>query len=263
MVAGLWRRHVAVRALTAVALAFFLLSLGRTVTAAGHVVLARGPMSLLTRLPAFDTAVPTRFGLALIPVLALLLAFSIAAACAAPAPRWLRLGWPLVLAAVLLPIAPTPVLAKPGTPVPAFFTTGLWRRYVPAGWSVYPADVAVWAGSFTTMDWDNATSQGYRMVGGYFLGPHAGGRADFGPPLRATDELLRGIAVCHPDPQITAADRAAFRADMRYWHTAIVVLGPNVTRHDQLERALDQLTGQPPQPAGGILLWDVRALSAR
>ena len=76
IVAWLWRR-VAVRALTAVALVFFVLSLGRTVMFGGRTVLRRGPMSVLGHLPLFDSAVPTRFGLALIPVVAILLAFSV------------------------------------------------------------------------------------------------------------------------------------------------------------------------------------------
>ena len=260
IVAWLWRRRVAVRALTAVALVFVLLSLGRTVTFGGRVVVQRGPMSLLGHLPLFDNAVPVRFGLTVIPVVAILLAFSVCAA-AASAAAWLRYGWPLVLAAVLLPIAPTPVLAKPAEPVPVFFTSGQWRQYVPGDESVYPADVATWIGSFTTMDADDATGQGYRMVGGYFLGPHSGGQADFGPPLRATDELLRSIVYYDPNQPITSAERAAFRADVRYWHTAIVVLGPDAARHDQLRRALDQLTGRRARPVAGVLLWDVQSLS--
>jgi hypothetical protein len=259
IVAWLWRRHVAVRALAAVALVFAVLALGRTVMIGGHLIADRGPMSLLGNLPLLDNAVPTRFGLALIPVLAVLLAFSVAAA-ASSAP-WVRYAWALVLAAVLLPIAPTPVLVEPAAPVPAFFTSGQWRQYVHGEESVYPADVASWIPSFTTMDWDNATGQGYRMVGGYFLGPHPGGRADFGPPLRPTDELLRGIIVYGDDQPVSAAQRAAFRADLRYWHAAIVVLSPGAVRHDQLRRALDQLTGHPAQQAGGVLLWDVRSLS--
>jgi hypothetical protein len=255
----LWRQ-VAVRALTAVALVFFLLSLGQRVTVGGRVVLARGPMSLLGNLPVFDSAIPTRFGLALIPVVAILLAFSVCAAASASA-AWLRYGWPLVLAAVLLPIAPTPVLAKPSVPVPAFFTSGQWRQYVPGDQSLYPADVGTWVGSFTSMDDDDATGQGYRMVGGYFLGPHQNGRADFGPPLRATDDLVRSIVYYYPDQQITSADRAAFRADMAYWDAAVVVLTPDAERHDQLRRAFDQLTGHPARQVGGVLLWDVRPLS--
>ena len=45
---------------------------------------------------------------------------------------------------------------------------------------------------------------------------------------------------------VTAAQRAAFRADLRYWHTAIVVLSPYAPHYDQLRNALNQLTG----PAG-------------
>ena len=112
IVVWLWRR-VAVRALTAVALVFAVLSLGRTVVIGGHTVIQHGPMSLLDHLGLFDSVVPTRFGLALIPVIAILLAFSVSAA-ATTSQAWLRYGWTLVLAAALLPIAPTPVLVGAG-----------------------------------------------------------------------------------------------------------------------------------------------------
>ena len=94
IIVWLWRRRVAVRALTAVALVFVVLSLGRTVTFGGRTVLRRGPMSVLGHLPVFDSAVPTRFGLALIPVVAILLAFSVHAAAAAAIRRLaaVRLG---------------------------------------------------------------------------------------------------------------------------------------------------------------------------
>jgi hypothetical protein len=42
--------------------------------------------------------------------------------------------------------------------------------------------------------------------------------------------------------QITAAQRAAFRADLRYWHTAIVVLSPYAPHYDELRYVLSQLT---------------------
>lgn len=126
----LWRRQVAVRALTVVALVFAVLSLGRTVKVGGRTVLQHGPMSLLDHLQLFDSVVPPRFGLALIPVIAILLAFSVRVAASAPA-AWLRYGWTLVLVAVLLPIAPTPVLAEPAAPVPGFFTSG-------SGTTTYP-----------------------------------------------------------------------------------------------------------------------------
>ena len=260
IVAWRWRRQVAVRALTVVALVFAVLSLGQTVKAGGHTVLQHGPMSVLDHLQLFDSVVPTRFGLALIPVIAVLLAFSVRAAASAPG-AWLRHGWTLVLAAALLPIAPTPVPAGPAAPVPAFFTSGQWHQYVDSDQSVYVVDSVFWIGSFTTMDWDNATGQGYRMVGGYFLGPFPGSSGNYGPPLRPTSELLINIVQYGASTRITAAQRAAFRADVRYWHAAIVVLSPAAPDYGRLRNVLDQLTGHRPRQVPGALLWDVRALS--
>jgi hypothetical protein len=260
IVVWLWRRRVAVRALTVVALVFAALSLGRTVRVGGHTVLQHGPMSLLDHVQLLNSVVPTRFGLALIPVIAILLAFSVRAAATA-SQAWLRYGWTLVLVAALLPIAPWPVPAERATPVPGFFTSGQWRRYVPDEQSVFAVDTVFWIGSFTTMGWDDATGQEYRMVGGYFLGPFPGGSGNYGPPLRPTDELLIDIVQYGASTRITAAQRAAFRADVRYWHAAIVVLGPHAPHHDQLRYVLDQLTGQPARQVPGALLWDVAAVS--
>jgi hypothetical protein len=259
IVVWLWRR-VAVRALTAVALVFAVLSLGRTVVIGGHTVTQHGPMSLLDRLRLFDNVVPTRFGLALVPVIAILLAFSVSAVAHA-SHAWLRYGWTLVLAAALLPIAPTPVLAERAPPVPAFLTSGQWRQYVRGDQSVFAVDAVFWVGSFTTMSWDDATGQDYRMVGGYFLGPQVNGQGNYGPPLRPTEELLYNIGYYDASTRVTAAQRAAFRADLRYWRTAIVILGPDAPHHARLRYVLDQLTGQPARRVPGVLLWDVRALS--
>jgi hypothetical protein len=258
IVVWLWRR-VAVRALAAVALVFAVLSLGRTVKIGGRTLLHHGPMSLLGKLPLFSNVVPTRFGLALIPVIAILLAFSVRAAATAPDAR-LRCGWMVVLAGALLPIAPTSIPVKPAVPVPAFFTSGQWRQYVPAGESVLSGDVS-WDGEIIEMDWDNATGQGYRMVGGYFLGPQEHGQGNYDAPPRPTVDLLASIGSYGGNRQITSAQRAAFRADLGYWHTAIVVLSPDAPHYDQLRNALNQLTGEPARHVPGALLWDVQALS--
>jgi hypothetical protein len=261
IVVWLWRRRVAVRALTIVALVFAVLSLGRTVAVGGHTVLRHGPMSLLDHhLQLFDSVVPTRFGLALIPVIAILLAFSVrAAATACDVRAWY--GWAVVLVAALLPIAPTPVLAGQAAPVPGFFTSGQWRQYVHDDQSVLSGNARGGSASFTAMGWDNATGQGYRMVGGYFLVPDEHGRGAYGALGRPTTALLTDIVRYGGTRQITAAQRAAFRADLRYWHTAIVVLSPDAPHHDELRYALNQLTGQPARQVQGVLLWDVRAQS--
>jgi hypothetical protein len=260
IVAWRWRQQVAVRALTAVAVVFAVLSLGQTVVAGGRTIIQHGPMSLLDHLQLFDSVVPTRFGLALIPVIAILLAFSVRAA-ATSSHAWLRYGWPLVLVAALLPIAPTPVLTERAAPVPGFFTSGQWRGYVAGDQSVFAVDSVFWTGSFTTMGWDDATGQDYRMVGGYFLGPFANGQGNYGPPLRPTAELLIDVADYGASTRVTAAQRAAFRADLRYWHAAIVVLSPAAPHYDQLRSLLDRLTGRAARQVPGVLLWDVRTLS--
>jgi hypothetical protein len=256
IVAWLWRRRVTVRALTVVALVFAVLSLGRIVVAGGHTVLPHGPMSVLDHLSLFDSVVPTRFGLALIPVVAVLLAFSVRAAATASDVR-VRYGWAVVLVAALLPIAPTPVLAGHAAPVPAFFTSGQWSQYVHDGQSVLSGNSRGGSASFTAMGWDNATGQGYRMVGGYFLVPDEHGRGAYGAQRRPTTALLTDIVRYGGTRQITAAQRAAFRADLRYWHTAIVVLSPYAPHYDELRSALNQLTGQPARQVQGVLLWDV------
>jgi hypothetical protein len=260
IVVWLWRRLVAVRALTVVALVFAVLALGQTVKVGGRIVLQHGPMSVLDHLKLFDNVVPTRFGLVLIPVFAILLAFSVRAAATA-SHAWLRHGWTLVLIAALLPIAPWPVPTERAAPVPGFFTSGQWRQYVHGDQSVFAVDSVFWTGSFTTMDWDNATGQDYRMVGGYFLGPFPDSTGNYGPPLRPTAQLLINIVDYGASTHITKAERAAFGADLRYWHAAIVVLSPDAPHHGQLVYVLDQLTGQRARQVPGALLWDVQALS--
>jgi hypothetical protein len=135
-------------------------------------------------------------------------------AAATASQAWLRYGWTLVLVAVLLPIAPTPVLAGRAAPVPGFFTSGQWRHYVHDDQSVLSGDARGGSASFTAMRWDNATGQEYRMVGGYFLVPDEHGRGAYGAPIRPTIALLTDIVRYGGTRQITAAQRAAFWAEL-------------------------------------------------
>src|SRR5437763_2843335 len=160
----LWRRP-AVRALAVTGLVFAVLSFGVSVTLHGKVLVSDAPWAWLRRLPLFEDVLPIRFGLVLVPVIALLLASSIEAAS-----RWpvrYRVVWLVALAAVLVPLIPIPVPATQRPATPEFFTSGMWRRYVPDGRSVVSADTTVWYGAVTSMRWDNVTGDGYRMVGGY------------------------------------------------------------------------------------------------
>src|SRR5260370_33022198 len=98
------------------------------------------------------------------------------------------------------------------------------------------------------------------MVGVYFPGPYPASPGNYGPPLRPTAELLINIVQFGASTRITAAQRAAFRADLRYWHTAIVVLSPAAPDYDQLRNVLDRLPGHRARQGPGALLSDARTL---
>jgi hypothetical protein len=95
------------------------------------------------------------------------------------------------------------------------------------------------------------------MVSGYFLVPDEHGRGAYGAPGRPTTVLLTHIVRYGGTRQVTAAQRIAFRAGLRYWHTAIVALSPYAPHYDDLRYALNQLTGQSARQVQGVLRWDM------
>lgn len=248
-----WRR-VAVRGLAAVGVVFFALSLGRTVTDRGRVLLTSGPWKLLDHLPLFDSVVPTRLALVLIPVIALLLGYAVAGAQALP-DRLGRVAVLVALAGALLPVVPRPLPVTPRPAVPVFFTSGDWRGYLPPGRSILSADTT-WNGNIEAMSWANATDQGYAVVGGYFLGPDPSGRGSYGPVARPTAGLLADVGYRGGVPQVTDAQRAQAAADVRYWRAGLVVLAGDAPHAADLRATLDQLFG-PARRVDDVWLWPV------
>jgi hypothetical protein len=254
IVAALWRR-VAVRALAVVGLVFAGLSLGEVASWHNHVLLHHTPWGLLNNLPLFDSVVPIRLGLVLIPVIALLLAFAVRAALRHRYPGL----WLAGLAAALLPLVPVPVPVQERPAVPEFFTSGAWRPYVHGDQSIVSADTSVWYGGITAMRWDTATGLSYRMTGGYFLGPDVHGKGDYGPAKPPTAVLLNEVADNGGVPAIGPADIQQARSDIRTWKAALVVLAPDAPHLDDLRTTLTALFG-PGQRVSDVWLWDVRPL---
>jgi hypothetical protein len=254
LVAALWRQ-VAVRALAVVGLVFVVLSLGGVASWHGDVLLHHTPWGLLNDLPLFDSVVPIRLGLVVVPVVAVLLAFAVRAALRH---RYAGL-WLVGLAVALVPLVPVPLPVQERPPVPQFFASGAWRSYVHADQSVVSADTSVWYGGIVAMRWDNATGLGYRMAGGYFLGPDAHGKGDYGPAKPPTAELLFAVAYNGGVPAIGPAEIAQARSDIRTWKAAIVVLAPDAPHADDLRATLTALFG-PGQQVSDVWLWDVRPL---
>ncbi|HWB36587.1 MAG TPA: DUF6541 family protein [Rugosimonospora sp.] len=261
LVAGtvwLWRR-VEVRALAVVALVFGVLSLGRVAEWDHHKVLRRAPWELVNGLPLFDSVVPVRLGLIVVPILGILLALLLAHALSRPAP--VSHAWVAAFAVALVVIFPQSLPVVPRTPVPYFFTSGDWRGYVPDGASVVNADTTVWNGGINAMAWTNEQKLAFRVTGGYFLGPHQGDAGEYGTVNRPTAQILYDIVYgAAPPAQVTPEQRAQAVEDIRFWRAAVIVLAPGTSHHDELAAALTQLVG-PGQEVDDVLLWDVRSIS--
>jgi hypothetical protein len=270
IVAWQWRR-VAVRALAVVGLVFFVLSLGASVDYRGHVIIKHAPWGWLNRLPLFDSVVPTRLGLVLIPVIAVLLGYAVDA-CGdghrrrSPAvdglPRTTPgYGWVglVALGLALAPVVPRQLPVAPRPAVPAFFTSGDWRAHLAGGRSVLSADTT-WNGNIEAMSWDNATGLGYRAVGGYFLGPDSSGTGNYGPQIRPTSALLANVGYNGGVAQVGDEQREQARQDVRFWDAGLIVLGPDAPHAGDLRATLDELLG-PGQHVDDVWLWDVSGLT--
>ncbi|MGI5214050.1 DUF2079 domain-containing protein [Plantactinospora sp. CA-290183] len=267
----LWRRtepgrRATLRALGVTALVFAVLSWGPRVKIFGEHTDIPLPYALLGHLPVFNAALPSRLALVVAPLLGLLLAHAVDLLRAAPPTRRARTGWIAGFAVALLPLVPVPLLTVEREPVPRFITSGLWREYVSPRGVLTPLPL--------TLDLapDGQRWQAYALThrqgefaipSGFFLGPGGpDGRGRIGPVPRATDALLLEVAETGERPVVTDADRAAARADLRYWRVEVVVLATEVHGAKfpiHTEALLDVATDLlgPPERVSDVWLWRI------
>lgn len=265
-----WLRDRAVVLGLAVAgLVFTVASLGREIRYNGRDTGIPAPWGLLENLPILHSVVPTRWALALTPVVGLLLAYGVAHATGLArrypaARRQIRFATATVLAMALLPLAPTPLPATRMEPVPEFVTSGAWRPYLAGGRSLVtlPLPDTDYA---DPLRWSALTGLEMPIARGYFLGPDRrpdapeGRIALFGATPRPTSDFFTTIRRSGAVPPITPQARVAAVDDLRYWRAGAVVLAGH--RHaDALRRGMTELTGIEPVRTGGVWLWDVRPL---
>jgi hypothetical protein len=265
-------------------LVFALLSLGPVVFVHGQTAWLPGPYRLVSWLPLFDSVVPTRLALVVTPVIGCLLAIAVtryaatarATAAAAlardddpdtPAPgaeaRLVRMMGVLLLAIVLVPLTPTPLPAFPRPFVPAFFTTDMYRHYIPDNGVVMGVPPG-WTPSLHAMQWQTAAGLDYRIFGGYFLTPDPNDpkrTAMFGPVYPRTATMLSEIAEQNAVVEVTPEVRAQAATDFRATGVTTLVLPAHHWKAADLRAVLDQLVG-PGTLAGGMWVWDVRPLAA-
>ena len=273
----LWRRHPAVRSLAIISVLFAWGSLGKVVTIGGvggkqyHLAL----WSHLNTKPIFDSVLPSRLALPVLVSIGVVLAFAFAAAVDIINEMDQRFPGRLAVAVAggaavvtgVITILPIPIPVSQRADIPVFFTSGDWRRYVPAGDSVLSATAY---DTIRNMAWDVRSGLDFSVPNGYFLGPDGvpkdpahpdQQRGQYGPQWRQTAEVLGSVGSGTWEMTDNVDHwRALARCDLRFWHTAIIVLDPRSVTSDvagDLKSTVDQLVG-PGTQVDDVWLWDVR-----
>jgi hypothetical protein len=263
------RRSVAVVTLAALAVFFAALSLGPRVHLYGYSTGIPGIWAVMHSVPVLNSAVPTRWAMAIAPVVGIVLALGCQRACdlmrAQPLARGpVRVAMITAVAMALVPLAPTPLPTKQMDPVPEFVASGAWRQYVddnhtvvslPLPDSAYP----------DPLRWSAVTGHQMRIAGAYALLPNdnpldpTDRTALFSPPWRPTSGLMASIRMGNPIPEITDARREMTLADLRFWNAAVVIVTPQ--EHDiEMLQAMSSILRTPPKWKQGAWVWDVRHL---
>jgi hypothetical protein len=263
------RRQVAVLAMAGVALLFAAMSLGPQIFLNGINTGIPGIWAVLHSVPVLNSAVPTRWAMAIAPVVGIVLALGCQRAIdlvrAQPSARGpVRVAMITAVAMALVPLAPTPLRTTPMAPVPEFVTSGQWRQYVDDNHTVVTLPLP--DSSYPDpLRWTAYTGQDMRIAGAYALLPNQNPldptdrTALFSPPWRPTSGLMASIRQGNPIPEITDTRREMTLADLRYWKAGAIVLTPQA-RDIEMLRAMTDLLGFEPTWTGGAWVWNVRAL---
>ncbi|HEX6498000.1 MAG TPA: hypothetical protein VF054_03100 [Micromonosporaceae bacterium] len=229
------------------------LALGPHVTVAGTRVPAPAPYQLLRGLPVVDGALPSRFALAAVPLMAILLMYAAQQAWALGGR--VRALVPAALAVALVPIVPLPLPTASRPPVPTFITGGHWRTCVRPGGVLVPVPLPTPTDP-DTMRWAAATSDAFAMPEGFFIAPYApGGRASVGTYQQPTSRLLADVARTGQVPRLGPAERAQAAADLRFWRASCLALVPG-PHADAVRVAVERLIG-PGERVADLWVWRV------
>jgi hypothetical protein len=279
----LWKRssperRITLRALTVVAVVFFLLSLGPRLKFMGDDY-ANIPLlySLLENVPLFDSALPLRYALIVVVVFALVIALLADEVMRSKdsliRTRNGRIAAGLAIVAAIAPIVPLPLRTLERSPEPVFISSGRWQDYV-SNHGVMTSlplslDVAVDGMRWQAYTMARGGDKMFRIPNGYFLGPQnygATGRdmvGRLGAPERPTDRLFLRAARWGQAGRITNLERSQARADFRYWKLEAIYLPDEVTgqrgplNRDTLVRVATDLLGEP-ERVDDVLVWRIR-----
>jgi hypothetical protein len=247
------RREPVVSAAASAGLVMMLLSLGPELVVNGHRTGIPLLYRLLVGLPVVDGALPQRYAIPVVPLLALVLVWALERArrMTVPANRLV----PVAVGLALLPLLPTPLVTQERQPVPEFISAGHWRQCVEPGGVLVPVPTPP---EPQPMRWPTAAGAEFAIPEGFFIGPYGeGGRAAMGTYPRPTSMLLAEVASTGAVPEITDQHRQQAAADLAYWGAQCVVLDPQQQYHTQLRAVLVELLG-PGEQIADVWAWPIR-----
>ncbi|BCL15726.1 hypothetical protein GCM10017556_34650 [Micromonospora sagamiensis] len=217
------------------------LSLGPDVVVDGERTGVPGPYRFLLDVPVVDGALPMRFALAVLPLLATVLVLAVDRAWHAGG-RW-RVVVPAAVVAALLPAAPTPLATEDRPPVPEFITAGHWRDCVRPGGVLVPVPAPTPKEPWP-MRWAVAADAEFALPEGFFIGPYGrDGTAAMGTYKRPTSALLAEVARHGEQPVVSEGQRRQAARDIAFWNASCLVLAADERHAESLRGTLEQLYG--------------------
>ncbi|MGU3437318.1 glycosyl transferase [Actinomycetes bacterium M1A6_2h] len=250
----LWRSSTA-RAAAVTAVVVGVLSMGAALTIDGVTTDVTLPGKKLHTYPLLESVLETRYALAAVPLLALLLALATDRVLTGRVP--IKGVWAVALLVAVVPLIPIPPPVAAKTPTPAFFSDGSWRDYVSGG-SVVTVPLPGTSDA-SPLRWQYESNFEFPIAAGYFVGPGAKDpeEAKYGAVDRQTAILLGGVADSGDVVTPTAEQIATARSDLDFWNADVVVLPPG-ENVGALRETLNSLLGFAGQEVDGSWVWDVR-----
>ncbi|WP_330464214.1 hypothetical protein [Micromonospora zamorensis] len=230
------------------------LSLGPEVVLGGTRTALPGPYALIGGLPVVDGALPMRFALALLPIIATLVVLAVDRALRGTG-RARRLV-PLAVGAALLPIFPTPLPTAERPAVPEFVSGGHWRQCVRPGGVLVPVPLPTPKEPWP-MRWATAADAAFGLPEGFFIGPYGrGGTAAMGTFKQPTSALLADVARRGDQPAIGDEQRRQAARDAQFWGASCIALADDAPHAESLRATLEQLYG-PATRIADAWIWRV------
>jgi hypothetical protein len=222
-----------------------------------------GPWGLVERLPLLDTLIVSRLSIIAIPFLALILCTVVARATVAGpdrTPQARRTGRYVLLAAVLalMTVVPVPLTAGTVPPIPHFITAGTWRETITPNSVVMTVPMTMSNGGIDTILWQVPSDGQFKLVGGYFFGPHGADLTGHPfPENTATQRMINTVWLNGKPPAATGALRAQAKADLITLQVDAIVVAQRGHTQDVLN-LLTGLLGTAPNQIDDVWVWHIQ-----